>query len=313
MIQVLLLLATSLPAYAQDGAWSEIVNGEETKRYPSAVAIGIDGGRFRFSSCSASVITPRILLTAAHCTAEFGVPVETITEIGAAFFGPDVNDDDVQIVGFEEIRNHPNYESISGSGTPENDVGIIVLEEDAPATPVLFNIRTLDEGVIGKSVISVGYGVTDGTTQQGGGIKRAAELVIDDLLGQFLVSNTFENENRANVCSGDSGGPQYFERSDGRLVQWSVHSWADRDCRTTSGSTRTDLTSDWLLRQVARVHGTDDLCDAAGFYGDDECQDWCEADPDCIETACACNGTSQGGTWAGVLGLLAFGLRRRRG
>lgn len=316
MTHLLTLLLATAPA--QDtGDWSGIVNGDEENRFPAAVSIGAGGDRFRFSACSASLITPRLLLTAAHCTAEFGIPVEQVASFGVAFFGADIYDD-VPIVGYDEVLNHPRYLSISGFGTPENDIGVIVLAEDAPVEPILFNMDELGDDDIDKTLTSVGYGITSAATQAGSGLKRSAKLTIDELDGQFIVSNSFTNDNDANVCSGDSGGPQYRKLPSGRWEQWSVHSWADQNCVFTSGSTRTDLFTTFLMNQVEKVHGTGDLCEAAGFYGNGTCDDYCDADPDCFEDeggakACGCDASGpSGGGLAFLVSLLALGLRRRR-
>jgi MYXO-CTERM domain-containing protein len=191
-----------------------------------------------------------------------------------------------------------------------------VLAEDAPVAPIPFNVDPLGDEFVGERVVSVGYGITSGQTQAGSGIKRSARLIVSDVDGEFLVSASNENPNNANVCSGDSGGPQYHKLDDGRWEQVSVHSWADQNCLFLSGSTRTDLTSNWIMNRIEDVHGTDDYCDAAGFYDDDVCDAWCDADPACFDESngpAACNST-QGAPlgFSALLGLLALGLRRRR-
>jgi len=169
----------------------------------------------------------------------------------------------------------------------------------------------------------VGYGVT-GASQNDGGVKRSALLTIDSITDQFLISRSITNESRANVCSGDSGGPQLFEE-DGEWVQWAVHSWADSTCQSRSGSQRMDLILDWVLEEVEAAHGTADLCEARGQYGDGTCDVYCDVDPDCVADTgyfdesptkgggCACGSVSQrlGGVWIAMWGVLMVLCRRK--
>ena len=106
-------------------------------------------------------------------------------------------------------------------------------------------------------------------------------LTLDDYDEMFLLSDTSTNPGEATVCSGDSGGPQFFS-VDGEWVQGAVHSWSDIDCAIRSGSTRVDVAAEWLLDNIEDVHGSRDPCEFNGWYDDGECDEFCEVeDPDC--------------------------------
>lgn len=300
MSTILALVLSASPALADapepDPSWSRIVNGEDITddRFPSAVAIGFEAGQgFRQSTCSASLITSRILLTAGHCTEEYvkyGVDEDLIVEFGAAFFGNVVNSAETKSVGFSAFRNHPGY-GTGPRGEPLNDIGVIVLEDDAPVRPTWFQAEPLPEqDVVGKPVVSVGYGITSGSSQNSSGIKRFARLRVSRIDGDYLVAVANQNPSNANVCSGDSGGPQYRRTTDGDWVQWGVHSYVFTDftnfnqdpCLSASGSTDVSAFGDWVLRQIQREHGTTDRCEVMAAYGDFVCDlDCTEPDPDC--------------------------------
>lgn len=289
-----LAMSVALAGTAPEADPSEayIVNGEEIgkNKFPSAVAIGFDVPNFgRQATCSASFITPRILLTAAHCTAEFerqGISPDILNNVAVAFLGAEVNEPGIETIGFQDFINHPRY---SGSQTRiSNDIGVVVLEERTRIQPVWIQTEPVaDAKVVGSEVTSVGFGITSSSSQGSSGIKRKAELVVSDVDEQFLYVNAADNATRSNVCSGDSGGPQYFERKNGRLLQWGVHSFVfslsgGDPCLSASGSTRVETFTGWILDRIGEVHDTTDGCAINDLYGDRLCDTFCdEPDPDC--------------------------------
>jgi len=314
-ISILIVLA------AQPTLAAPVIGGQEESGFPSVVSLGAEFGSSMVSMCSGNLITPRIVLTAAHCGE--GIPESVIIKVGRAFFGADIEAYD-HAIGFEEYLSHPDYVELTGFQLGSNDVGIAILAEDAPVEPTFVNRVELTDADIGRAVKSVGFGVHNAEAGTGSGIKRSADLTLDELREQFLVA--YATDDGTTICSGDSGGPQFID-VDGIWVQAAVHSWADADCVHYSGSTRTDLTWEWVLDEVEAYHGSRDLCEINGWYDDDVCSTLCdEPDPDCFADTgdtggegpkpggCACASTgSQSTAWAG-LGLLLLGLgwRKRR-
>lgn len=267
-------------AFAGSYASPKIINGQKESGYPSAVSLGVvnDEGQ-GFSGCTGNLITPRIVLTAAHCGGD--LPLELVVEYGKAIFGPSL-EEHTAAVGFENLIIHPEYEELNSPWTlGQYDISVLILEEDAPEAPSPLYAGTFDDSILGADVVSVGFGQTE---RDESGIKYSAQMTVDRLGNQFIESDNATNTDNSGICSGDSGGPQ-FHHTDERVVQWAVHSWGDGNCDTVGGSTRVDIVYDWILDQVEDVHGTRDLCEVNGFYDDGICdEDLCpDVDPDCIE------------------------------
>lgn len=303
-----------------------IINGDIDERFPAVVSIGASFGS-PFHVCTGTMITNRVLLTAAHCGAD--LPVELIVQLGQAFVGPSLDEVEQQF-GFLDYLGHPDYRELSnepGSLPSLADVGIGILDGAADVDPIFFNTRTLDGDDIGTELLSVGYGTTSGSGG-GSGVKRSAEQVIAGYAEDTIRTANADNPDNGQICSGDSGGPMMMVDEEDRPIIWAVHSYGDQNCAAFSSSTMTDMYTDWILDQVEGVHDSRDLCEINGYYDNGVCDEACGADPECEPAAgddddddddggangAGCQSSVSGGH-AGLLGLLllpALALRRRR-
>lgn len=267
-----------------DESVTPIVNGSTEDGFPTTVALGA----FGFSACTGSLITPKLVLTAGHCGD--GIPLELVVDLGSAYIGPSVGEA-VEEIGFKNLEIHPDYVPLGGSAfgqtLPEFDLAVLQLEQAVTSVePIWFRTKSMKDRDLEETVTSVGFGIT-GASSNDSGVKRSADLVVDAYDEQFVLSYSSTNPDEAQICSGDSGGPQYYwEEDNARYLQWAVHSWGDANCLYESGSTRTDVAADWILEIVEAVHGTTDVCEINGHYQNGVCDEFCDTpDPDCDPVA----------------------------
>ena len=205
-----------------------IVNGTETSDYPATGMLLIQGQ----VGCTGTLVAPNKVLTAAHCLDN--VQADSL-EVG---FGADQYQIDETVPVVSAVQ-HPQWDSQS------NDVGVLTLAQDAQVPPVEMN-PTMDQGWIGKVVILVGYGVSDGPSQTGIGTKRMVDVTIDSLEATTLHYTTTQGKT---ACNGDSGGPAFYE-DNGQLVVVGVTSYGDQQCQQYGVYTRVDAYLDWVQQEI---------------------------------------------------------------
>lgn len=219
-------------------------------------------GRYR---CTATLISPTVLLTAAHCTDGVVGSVlvdfdSVITETGPNPYAPAADPaagyTDAEIAAMGELsgtaHTHPDYSDFTDMGN-WNDVGVVVLDEPvdvspAPVAPQDY-LDQFTSNVLNKTAFDVvGYGTEVRQAETGPQkptplsyplIRRQTSVIGQKLTPQILQANGNENDNRAGggTCFGDSGGPIFH---DGLIVGVTSYGYTS-NCRYIDGYQRVDI------------------------------------------------------------------------
>jgi hypothetical protein len=228
-------------------------------------------GRFR---CSATLISPTVLVTAAHCTdGDLGKVLVDFRSVVAeeapsgypAAADPAVGYTSAEITGAGFLPGtaytHPQYSNFTDLDN-WNDVGVVVLDEPlntiAPAS--LAPVTTLD--AIGQNNLrktlftAVGYGTEVRKPEEGPQkptpmsyplIRRYVDMPGQKLTDQILQTNGNEHDvfGTGGTCFGDSGGPVFYQ---GNIVAVTSYGYT-ANCRYLGGYQRVDIavTQDWVL------------------------------------------------------------------
>ncbi|MEA5455535.1 trypsin-like serine protease [Sinomonas sp. JGH33] len=216
-------------------------------------------GRFR---CSASLVSPTVLLTAAHCTdGVLGKTFVTFDSVIAeqppsglpAASDPRAGYSAADLAGriSGTAYTDPQYSHFTDQAN-WNDVGVVVLDEAVSLpTYALAASGTLDAlapGDVPKTTVTaVGYGVELGQPASGPQrrvpvaypmIRRSVDMRVQSVAAQILTTHANVNPGRdtGGICSGDSGGPVF---AGGVIV--AVTSFGQPDCLAHDGLQRVDI------------------------------------------------------------------------
>lgn len=231
-----------------------IVNGETDAGHPYAVALTVGGQPF----CSGTVISPTVILTAAHCIFP-GIGVDPPEDI-EIFFGTDVfgAGESIPVI---EGKYFPTFDVDSPAA--DNDVAMLRLARPAPVAP----IRMGKAPTNGKEVTLIGFGITS-SGGSGSGLKRVTTATVD-----LLGLKTFQMELQpGGTCNGDSGGTAIFTEPDGMDSVVGIHTRSD--CETFMLDERVDKHIDAFIQPFV-----DEDASCAKDFG---CAKGCaQPDPDC--------------------------------
>lgn len=238
---IAILLAIATPATAINWGWPD----GDLHRNVGAIMFEYDGMWLPF--CSGTLIGERIFLTAGHCTSG------EIPEFIRVSFDEEPTLPASQLLEVEAVITHPQYNAWRPRSN-NYDVGALILKEAVigiePAT--VAEIGFLDElrkaGLLHKKEEAyftvVGYGGT--LIWPPPGIlwedkRKFAFSEYQALLPSWLLmlQNVATDDDIGGTCYGDSGGPAFWEDTNGDILV-ALTSWGDMPTVATTFSYRAD-------------------------------------------------------------------------
>ena len=202
-------------------------------------------GRMGSSFCTGIVLSPSVVLTAAHC-------VETPTDTAALTQRADGSP---KLHAVAAIVRHPLFRADAVTArTMSIDVALVRLSQ--PLDGSFHAAPLVDEAhpAVGDAVSLEGFGVAAPGDVKSGGTLRRADLKVRAPLSAHLLWAEGGGA-PAGACSGDSGAPIFA--ADGALI--AIVAWADGgDARGCGGVTQGPLIAplrDWILAGMAGSAG----------------------------------------------------------
>lgn len=197
-----------------------IVGGHEENGPAARATLMVLSGRG--GVCSAVVVAPDAVLTAAHCAS------------GAADYRVHYKGEDGQPVLLEPgaIAVHPGYDRGAVAGRRRSiDLALVRLAAPLPARFTAAAL-TAEPGQAGDALIVSGYGVARERDGRSTGTFRAADLTLVEPYGVSTILVWAKGAAGSGACEGDSGGP--ITTASGAVM--AITSWASGAGKAACGS-----------------------------------------------------------------------------
>ena len=183
------------------------------------VVMVLNRGVGRAGFCTGVVLTPRVVLTAAHCAvAADNMRVHYRDETGAP-----------QLVEIQAVALHPSFHADAVAKRIVS-IDLAMVRMKAPLAS-RFSPASLDGGAsltVGQAVSIFGFGVAREDDGASAGVLRRADLTTRAPLSSILLWADDPHHAGAGACTGDSGGPIVLADSD-RVV--AITAWSAGETR----------------------------------------------------------------------------------
>ena len=267
---------------------SAIIGGtRSTGASATMMLVGYPPDRSVIHTCTAVLVAPGVLLTAAHC---IDAPTHPNYSYGV-FTGDDASpypllvDLEPHLEGVAQVYPHPSYSSMLPFYA---DIGVVVLDAALTVAPMPMPSALLDATIIGKPATIIGYGQT--TYQEFNSARYEATTTVTAIENDTFVVGDAQTRS----CLGDSGGPVIV---DGMVV--GIDSYGPTGCGGPAHYRRVDTFLPFITPFLPPAPGGADAGPDAG-PGTTEPTD---------DGGCRTGG---GGSLGLALGVLALAPRRRR-
>jgi len=242
-----LLAACGGPSVPQKAATvsQAVIGGTPDTVHGSVVSIVAQVDAASPELCTGTVIAPRVVLTAGHCTIGQD-PGGLVVGVGPSAGMPTTQ------LAVAAVITYPGY-----GGTDDlplgTDLGAVILAEDSglPSVPLWTGD---DASLVGSTVTLVGYGQTSASDLESSGTRQQVTLDVTSACSALLSFG----DAATNACHGDSGAPLLVSGDGGVPSVVAIVSYGDPiACAKPTRAVRLDRYASWIASVLSGTASLD--------------------------------------------------------
>jgi V8-like Glu-specific endopeptidase len=278
-----------------------IIGGMDDSGDPSVVLIIAQmPGSSTASLCTGEVVSPHVVLTAAHCVDPAVIGAGNVFHV---YTGANITTDPPSGANTYTVREtHYNMQFNPQNLTGGNDVAVVITNKPLPLAALTMNKTPIDDSLLNQPLRIVGFGINMGTDTTGmsAGIKRQTMVTLNQYDAVLIGFGDAQHD----TCEGDSGGPAFLMLG-GQEVIAGITSFGPQGCMQGGFDTRVDVyASSFVDPYIVQFDGPGavtsnpdlapppDLAGAPNDAGAGATGDDCTADSQCKSGLCAKTGAS---------------------
>jgi secreted trypsin-like serine protease len=254
---------TNAPLHRPAAAHATIVGGSPANgQFFASVAFVSDRQQDAIYSCSASVIAPTVVLTAAHCAeSETTAAVSPVAGFTVTTHSSDLSGPDVELSTISHIFIEPGFDR----GSDRDDAALLILTTPTSAPPVMVPAPADANPIaIGTQAVVAGWGRTAFRKHGASRLLHRGVTVVQSEAWCTEHLRAFDPglemcaidspDDRTSPCFGDSGGPLLLADG-GRPLEIGIVSESNRRCSPSGPAmfTAMNAISRWVGRIVDSV------------------------------------------------------------
>lgn len=227
---------------ADGSASSRIIGGVASGEAAVVMLVSYPTDQSTLLTCSAAVIAPKVLVTAAHCVD----PMTHPNHVFGVYLGADATADATpqkiasKVVAVAKSTMHPDYDRDPPFTA---DIAVVELVEPLAVAPLPVAIAPLPASIAGAEARIVGYGETHYDDPSYVRMEAVTKIAAVDAGDTLTVGDATHRS-----CVGDSGGPA-LTKIDGVETIVGVDSYADlAGCLEPAHYRRTDTYAAFLTQ-----------------------------------------------------------------
>lgn len=162
-------------------------------------------------SCTGTLISQNLVLTAAHCL-EGLRPSNVWIHFGENLPRPFYLS---QLMQVQDFITNDKFAPTHDNATELNDIAVILLKQNAPEGYMPVSVKAGASVNVGDKLLLAGYGYTDDKKKMRAQNLNYARVPVSKRWQSLLI---LDQTNQSGACNGDSGGPAYLETESGLVV-----------------------------------------------------------------------------------------------